>query len=222
MAPSDDATVEGLQAVASSVRLSILRALRLPRKLNAITVAGERFDAGSVLARQSVRRHLDTLLEAGLVSRLDAEGDEQYTVNHLRLFSLAEEVRDLARLRSALEPADETQTIARAPPSVPAGKRLVLVRGLDEGATFPLVEGTEGLWRIGRRRGLEVCLDYDAAVSSLNAMVRETPQGVFVEDAQGSRNGTWHNFAKLPEGGRAPLRHGDVIGVGRSLLLYWS
>ena len=222
MKETDDLTVDALQALASRVRLSILRALRAPRKLNAISVGGERADAGSVLARQSVRRHVDTLVEAGVVSRLDADGEEQYMVNHLRLFTLAEEVRDLARLRSALEPEAATQTVAEASRAATGGTRLVLVRGLEEGATFPLAPGEGGLWRIGRRRGLEVCLDYDAAVSGLNAIVRATEDGHVLEDAQGSRNGTWRNFARLPDGGSAPLRHGDVIGVGRSLLLYWT
>jgi DNA-binding transcriptional ArsR family regulator len=222
MAERPDATVGGLEALASGVRLSILRALRTPRTLTAIAVRGERADAGSVLARQSVRRHLDTLLDAGLVTRLDQEGDEQYVVDHLRLFTLAEEVRDLARLRAVVEPDAQTQVVPRAAPSSARGTRLVLVRGLDEGQTFRLDPEAGQVWRIGRRRGLEVCLDYDAAVSGLNAIVRATDAGDVLEDAAGSTNGTWHNFERLPPGKKARLRHGDVIGVGRSLLLYWS
>lgn len=209
------------EALASPVRLSILRSLRTPRTLGGISVKGERADSGAVLARQTVRRHLDALLDAGLVRRLDVAGEEQYVIDHLRLFSLAEGVRDLARLRPAVEPDAATQAVGAALAATEQGPRLVLLRGLDEGATFLLGNAVE-VWRIGRRRGLEVSLDYDAAVSSLNALIRLAGRGHELEDAEGSRNGTFHNFTRLAPGAKVLLRHGDVIGVGRSLLLYWT
>lgn len=218
---TDDVISDCFDALASPVRLRLLRRLRQPSPLAAIEVAGERAEAGATLARQTVRRHLDRLIEAGIVSVRHEKGADEYVTNHQRLFVLSEGLRDFARLRPAVEP-DEV-TVPANPRALEGGgrHRLVLVRGLDEGTTFDLARGGSA-WRIGRRRGLEVSLDYDPAVSSENALVRWEDGRHVLEDVVGSRNGTLHNFRRLQAGERVPLRHGDLVGVGRSLLLYWT
>jgi len=35
-----------------------------------------------------------------------------------------------------------------------------------------------------------------------------------------SANGTFLNFARIPRGGRVPLKVGDVIGLGHTFLVY--
>lgn len=218
-ASADDAISDCFDALASPVRLRVLRRLRNPAPLAAIDVAGLRPEAGATLARQTVRRHLDRLIQSGIVSVLHREAGDEYVTNHQRVFALSEELRDLARVRPSVEPDHDTVPARPRALRGAAGDRLVLVRGLDEGTTFDLAQ--EGPWRIGRRRGLEVPLDYDPAVSSENALVRWTGTHHTLEDVPTSRNGTTHNFRRLGPDERVPLRHGDLVGVGRSMLVYW-
>lgn len=219
-AGTDAVVSDCFDALASPVRLQILRRLRTPAPLAAIDVAGTRAEAGATLARQTVRRHLDRLIESGIVSVRHQPAGDEYVTNHQRVFALSEELRDFARMRPTVEP--DGMTVHARPRDLGArdGDRLVLVRGLDEGAAFDLSPGVEA-WRIGRRRGLEISLDYDPAVSGENAVVRWAEGHHTLEDVPTSRNGTTHNFRRLGPDERVRLRHGDVLGVGRSLLLYW-
>lgn len=222
----DDALANALGAIASPTRLAILRALRQPRPLGKIVVrAGPSQDAPRPLARQTIRRHLDVLLQEGLVSALhparEASDAAEFVTNHPRVFLLSEELRALARMRSAVPPEGPTiEGKSAAPPAV-RGPQLVLVKGADEGAIFPLA-GPRASWIIGRRRGVDVCLEYDPTASGQNAIIERAGEGYVLLDVRGSRNGTRHNFRLLAPDERVPLRHGDLVGVGRSLLLYWS
>lgn len=69
---------------------------------------------------------------------------------------------------------------------------------------------------------MAVCLDYDPYVSLENAAVARAGDGFDVSDLPQSKNGTAVNWEVLPKGGRRELRPGDLIGVGRSLLLFLS
>lgn len=226
---ADDRFLACLTAIASPTRLSILRAIRVPRALREIEVRGgeEGEDRTRPLARQTVRRHLDVLLEAGMVETRDADrayGDTtEFTLNHQRFFALAEDVRALARMRPVVEPAQATVPLAPAAAPPGEGPRLVVVHGLEEGATFPLMAADgKRAWIVGRRRDCDVPLDFDPSVSSQNAIVRAEGAGRVLEDVPGSRNGTTKNFRRLAAGELVPLAHGDLVGVGRSLLLYWT
>lgn len=216
--------VECLGALASAPRLQIIRQLRRPVALRDIHVSGERPDAGPTIARQTVRRHVERLVEVGVAQRvgLESEGSEfQFVVDHQRLFLLSEEVRALARLRPTLE--GDAQTIDFDAPAavIERGPRLVLVRGLDEGEVFPL-SAPHHTWRVGRRRGLEISLDYDPSVSTENAVIERSGASLVISDVEGSRNGTLVNFRRLVVGEKRKLAHGDLISIGRSLLLYWA
>jgi DNA-binding transcriptional ArsR family regulator len=221
----DDKTfVACLEALASLNRLLILRSLRTPRALSEIQVPDN--GTGQPLARQTVRRHLDTLLDAGVVLAREGQrnyGDtNEFVVNHQRVFALAEEMRGLARLRPSVEP--ELLTLPATAASAPAarGPTLVLVHGLDEGSMFPLAPAREGeTWVLGRRRGVAVSLDFDPSVSSEHATLTWQDGRPALRDL-GSRNGTTHNLRPLAPQQAVRLSHGDLVGVGRSLLLYWS
>ncbi|HWH08076.1 MAG TPA: hypothetical protein VNX21_02685, partial [Candidatus Thermoplasmatota archaeon] len=176
MAPAPDADVRvsrTLAALASPTRVALMRALRRPRILAEIEV---RPPGGPPrpLARQTVRQHLDTLLAAGLVVARGTERDRgetyEFLVNHQAIYALGEEVRGLARLRPLVEP--DAATAHGEPPerALPPGPCLVLVKGLDEGAAFPLAPGRDA-WVIGRRRDADVPLDFDPFVSGENARV---------------------------------------------------
>lgn len=224
-AGSDASLVSCLDALASANRLEILRRLRTPRALREIDVHDADSSTGAPLARQTVRRHLDTLIESGIVQIREAKREygetSEFVVNHQRIYALSEEVRALAKLRPSIEPEVPTAPGGARAPARRQGHALVLVKGLDEGTMYSLdpVDGRTS-WDIGRRRGSGVPLDFDPAVSSEHARIQWDGKAHILEDA-GSRNGTTHNMRPLAPGQRVLLEHGDIVGVGVSLLVYW-
>ncbi len=179
------------------------------------------------LARQSVKEHLERLVATGTVLTREAARHRgptiEYVLNNQALFALSEDLRELARLKPVAELEQET-----APETAPrhgfelAGPCLVLVKGVDEGRVFPLPPPATGdrRWVVGRRRSADVSLDFDPFASSDSAVVLAEGGRFFVEDVVDSRNGTTLNLQPLPRGGREPLRNGDIVGVGRSLLVF--
>ena len=229
----DKALADALAALGSPTRIAILRELTAPKSLNHIRVAAED-DPARPLSRQAVRAHLDRLVEIAAVLPLasdDGRVGAEYVVDHTRLYALAEDLRALASLR----PEDEVARGATSPAALsagdrgPGGPRFVLVRGLREGTVFPLRRRDEArrgaatapAWVIGRRRGVDVALDYDPYVSAENAVVGREGAGFTLRDVPGSRNGTQLNFAPIPSDGTpVRLEHGDLVGVGRSVLSF--
>lgn len=218
---------DALDALANPVRLRMIRAVRTPRVLSEIEVDGRAAgdDRPVNLSRQAVRWHLDRLLATGFVldrpSRRAFGDAREYVLSHQRIYSLAEEIRGLARMRASVEPVVETVPASPRAVSVKKGPRLVLVRGLEDGTTYDL-SPPKTLWTIGRAREADVPLDFDSAVSAENATLRWDGTRHLLEDVLGSRNGTYHNFHRVDPARPVPLAHGDVVGVGRSLLLYWT
>jgi DNA-binding transcriptional ArsR family regulator len=212
-----------LAAIASPVRLDLLRRLRQPRVLSDIVVASP--DDGRPLARQTVKFHLDPLVEAGVVVAREVERQGRrttlYVVNHQMLYAYAEEFRELAAIRPEVEPGVPTvRAPAEAvPPAPPPGPALVLVKGIDEGRRFGLTPGPgRAEWLVGRRRDADVPLDFDPFVSSEHAVVAWRDGRYWLRDV-GGRNGTLLNFREVAGDGDVPLRHGDVLSVGRSVLV---
>lgn len=227
--PDPRELTQALEVLASPVRLSIVRQLREPKVLKEIEVTSSRAGPGSEdrpLARQTVKEHLDGLVEVGVVTPREVQRDYgptvEYVVNNQVLYAIAERLRGLAGLRPRDPPEDETfEGDETREGSRAEGPALVLVKGLDEGRTFPL-EGDDGRgrWTLGRRREADVPLDFDPYVSRRNTLLHRDDGDIYVEDLEESRNGTRVNFELVPTGTRQPLEDGDLVGVGRSLLLF--
>lgn len=221
-----DADVEQVLKVLSNPnRLQLLRTLQSPKGFADLELAPSRNDGwGSeerAISRQAVRRHVQELMELGVVVEVPGSGDTvtRFLVNHARLFGVVEQLRQIATVRPALDLAHETIGLGgRAGVSVPDGPHLALVRGVQEGRAFPLAEG--GTWTIGRARACAICLDYDPYVSSEHAQVVRKDEGYFLVDLAANKNGTFLNWAPLARGGVAPIRAGDVVGLGMSLLVF--
>lgn len=236
MAESDQAhPFDGLAAVleliASPVRLQLLHGLREPKRLNEIRVQAARSVAderpGRAISRQSVKKHLDRLMDGGLVRRLpdgDGESGDRYVLSHDRLFALLDEVRQLVRLRPVVEALAVEETMegssdepGRAPPS--EGPRLRVTYGRDDGMGHPLLGPPGSLWRIGRAPSCDIVLDYDPFASAVNSVVERTATGFVVQD-EGARNGTAVNGVRLVAGGSRALTPGDVVRVGRTTFVF--
>ena len=224
-----------LQILAHESRLALLFHLQRPRTVDEIRLVPGPSRAGTrpdrPISRQAIQHHLNQLLAAGLVhatvreQRKEGHGMKEYVLDAPRLFALIEELRKINAARSSLVPgAAETQQLggpvhARWDP----GPKLVLVHGVDEGRVFPLssslLHPRRG-WIIGRSRAAAVCLDYDPFVSNENAEILRDREGFRLLDLRTARNGTSLNGEPLPTGGQAPLTNGDIIGLGRSVLVF--
>ena len=91
--------------------------------------------------------------------------------------------------------------------------RLIVVRGVDEGKQFDL---TDAAVSVGRHSSNTVAL-HDTQVSRRHLELRSLPGGGYQVFDLGSGNGTLLNGQPVQA---APLRSGDTIALGQSLLLY--
>lgn len=208
-----------LKALAYDKRLEVLHLLTRPHYLEEIA-------SHLGIARQAAQKHVDQLLEAAVIKKQQGRRESgpvvEYVVVPQRLFALSEEFAKLG----VLKPVQEEERLART--QVTAGKQgrhetrggpaLVAVHGMKAGEVHPLGPG-EGPWTIGRDGDRTISLDYDPFASNRHAEVARTEVGFELVDTF-STNGTYLNWNRLDRGERVPLRPGDVVGVGKSLLVF--
>ncbi len=215
-----------LEALASPTRLELLHALRSPRRLNEIRAQPSlsRLDESPErpLSRQGIQRHLETLIDAGLVLRIadEAEPAERFVLAHERLFAMVDEIRVLAKLRrtpssDAAGPTMEREGHVRV--ALAARPRLVVAYGRDDGVAYALTTQAGARWRIGRGATCEIRLDYDPFASAEHCVIERNADSFTLTDPD-SRNGTLVNWEEIPRGRLRKLLSGDLIGVGRSVL----
>lgn len=230
--PDPEHLADLLSALGSPNRLRLLTLLQEPRTLGEIELppskpSDQRDDRA--ISRQAVEKHIDRLAEFGLVrqeTREDASRPQrEFVIDRASLFAVLEELRQLG----AVEPQAEVDPQATVDlddvqeSDLPPGRKLVLVHGAREGVTFPLrnrdLEDPRG-WILGRSADAHVALEYDPYVSKENAEIIPGPDGPKLVDLRSSTNGTFLNWSRLDPGEETPLSTGDVVGVGRSLLVY--
>lgn len=216
-----------LKALANANRIHLLIALQEPRRLGDIDLSPSRRTTwgheGRAISKQAVRSHIDALVDLGVVeTRGKPPAELRFVVNHARLFEVTERLRELATVKATVPVQDHTMARdATGAAAAAQGPHLVLVRGVREGQVFPLGgPEPEGGWLIGRRRDVAVSLDFDPYVSAAHARIVRREGRHFVADLLENRNGTLLNWQAMARGGIAPLKAGDLIGVGMSLLLY--
>jgi len=220
------------RALGYGARLELLHKLLLPKALVEIDLAARRTGPGQTqgrrISRQATQEHLEKLMEIGVVVAQEPDspsGKRQFVVHGPRLYQIMEEFRRVGTLMpGGAVGRDATVGLAGVAPSrMEPGPKLVLVHGLLEGKPFPLrrtdLKAERG-WVVGRKPGLHVSLDYDPFVSLENSEVVPEGHRYVLTDLPSSRNGTWLNWRRLDKAERATLEPGDVIGVGRSLLVF--
>lgn len=230
-----------LSALGNKQRLDILRQLVTPKNVSEIKAFREEDKAGEEprqvpLTRQAILSHIEKLEEVGLVGTRVAQKEgghtKEYFLREEHLFTVLEEVRTLGNLAMAAitETVPDRTLVRRSEPEQPeqadAIAHLILIRGIREGRVFPLHSKGDPLqWWIGRERRVgdeevEVPLEYDLFISRKHALLKFEDKRFILRDAE-SLNGTSVNWSKQLRGGQeAELQNGDVIGVGRSLLLF--
>lgn len=218
-----------MKALASPVRLELLQSLRAPRMLGEIRLQPRRRDGsgpGRTMNRVSVRGHLDSLLAIGAVREVSVQRDgrlaKHFVLDYGQLFALTEELRQLARLQPEGGVLDGTMLgPPTGPPPLSERPHLVLANGLREGEAFPLRSTLRRQeWLVGRSPDADVCLEYDPYASMENSQVVLEGGRFSLVDLPSSRNGTTLNWEPLERGQPRPLSNGDVVGVGRSVLVF--
>lgn len=217
-----EALAERLVPLASAPRLKLLRFLTQPHYLEEIA-------SHLGLTRQAARKHLDQLVEIGVLDRKSGVRETgavtEYIVNPQALFLIYDEFEKLASLRRSEEPETLSRTVAeggrRSPASPADGPCLTIVRGLDVGrrARLPREGGRE--WIAGRDPTVDFVLPYDPYASNRHAAIR-LERGRYVLTDLRSTNGTFRNFEMLARGGEVEIAHGDLVGLGRTLLVFWD
>lgn len=90
---------------------------------------------------------------------------------------------------------------------------LVVVKGNDRGAFVRL----QGVTTVGRSSRADLTLD-DTKASSIHARLSPLPEnGLVLLEDQGSTNGTFVNDERIES---VPLRNGDLVKIGRTLLVF--
>lgn len=224
---------EFLRVLSYPARLRLLTQLRRPRGIGELLVAPGKHRAQNrpdrPISRQAVLQHLGQMKDAGLVrarvsESKDNRGRLEYAADQARLFALLEDLRQVLQSGNAAA-LDSLETIQARPVAaahLTPGPKLILVYGAYPGRVFPLPkkDDTRRGWVVGRKPGSQVLLDYDPYVSAENSEILPRGSSFELLDLRSARNGTQLNWTPLPVGGAAPLRSGDVVGVGRSLLVF--
>lgn len=223
-----------LEVLANPNRLRLLQQLVNPKTTSEISLRPEAPRKGENperrISRQGVQLHLERLASIGVIATTrEPRGKalvEVHTINYPRMFAFFEELRTLSLMRATREPGGLATIPAgdAAAPAKASGPHVAIVRGLHEGTIFPLDlahQNAAGTWLLGRKRGLPVCLDYDPFVSAENSEFVPKPGGrVAVRTLPPSRNGTTVNWELLRSEEERVLEHGDIVGAGRTLLLF--
>jgi pSer/pThr/pTyr-binding forkhead associated (FHA) protein len=92
---------------------------------------------------------------------------------------------------------------------------LVVVKGKDRGASLSL--GADGVHTIGRSEGQSLRLKGDKKVSTSHARITVSGGEKFHLEDLGSTNGTYVNGERVHA---APLRSGDRVKIGHTLLIF--
>lgn len=218
-----------LKPLGSPVRLRLLRFLTRPHYLEEIA-------SELRMNRYAAKRHVDELAKTGLIRVVPGQRDSgpvrDYLVAPEALFEAYDAVRTLGELRPAPDVYAQTlpgliaQTKASGAPRGPrsadgGGARLVLVYGAEIGRVFGLAPrpASSPQWIVGRDPKADVLIDADPFVSHRHARLSRQGTDLVVTDAY-STNGTWINWERLAAGESAPLAAGDILGIGRTLLVF--
>jgi hypothetical protein len=156
--------------------------------------------------------HAEALAALGLI-RSSSEGP---CLDVAALYALVDQLRAMGLPPDPMA----TQPAAHAPTHWLNGPKLILVNGLEEGRLFALKGGAA--WLLGRDPEAEVRLASDPFVSRRHAELWRDGQTYFVGGLSHARNGIHVNWVPLPGKDMASLHDGDIVGLGRSLLVFRS
>lgn len=208
------------EALAHPRRVELLRFLREPHYLREVA-------SHLGVSRQAAHHHLQRLVDDGLLERREgrrASGTvTEYVVAPEALAPVHDAV-ERVQGNGARSPGEHPRAREGGPPPAqtpPQPRGLWVLRGLDAGAVLDLPRGADGPWSVGRDGACDLVLEADPYVAARHAEVWRDGDGYRIQDLA-STDGVRHNGRRLDRRGETRLRHGDVLGLGRSLILYWD
>lgn len=169
------------------------------------------------ISRQAARKHVDQLLDGGWVTRLlhDDKTTVDYLLNTQTLVRLQLQLEGLCGLLQE-NPENDVQD---ASDETGRGPCMTVVRGHPVGKRYPLRSNRP--LTIGRDPASIIAVPYDPYVSYRHAEIYRDNGNWHVMDLA-SDHGTRHNWIELPRRGQTVLKHGDVLGVGQTVMVFWS
>ncbi len=181
------------------------------------------------MSRPGARKHLDALVEIGVlnkrVGRRDSGPVVEYMLDRAGLFQIQVQFSEVGARKTPPANAQTTRTLLAEKPARSSDGAsnfpqpgLTVVRGLDEGRVFCLGTTAGTLWRVGRGTESDIQLDYDPFVSTRHAEIIVQPRGLVLTDLY-SKNGTYVNWRRMRPGVEVPLAQGDIVGVGKTLFV---
>lgn len=205
--------VRQITALASSTRLTLLDRLARP-------AFAPELEAELDIARQSLKKHLDQLLEAGLLEARAAKRGifpaTEYLASAPGLFAFKADILALATPPSVVRTHGTVAAPAAAGDAPPRGTGLLVVHGRERGEWFPLDPTRAST--LGRDEANEVALSWDPFASARHALLERNGSGWSIRDLE-ARNGTFVDFVPIARGQVVRLAVGSVIGIGKSLFV---
>ncbi len=215
-----------LRPLASETRLRLLNFLTTPHYL-------EEVSSFLGVNRFAAKKHLDQLVEAGVASKSPAKRDVgvvmEYAIVPERLFEVFDAMRGLGTLKPVRGEMDPAARATRTKASDDAGPalrgaaldaRFVVMYGIDVGTVIPVEVREGGLpLVIGRDAECAVRLRSDPFASGRHAHLERRSGRRVVVDLY-SKNGTLLDWERLTPGEARPIENGQVLSVGKTLLLF--
>ena len=172
------------------------------------------------VTRQALQKHLDALEAAGLVrsgpGRRGVLPAREYRTDAAGVFAFKESVLALAVRPPVPAPLPTVQALGAAQPHPRRGPGLLVVHGDAPGRWLPLAGRAS--WLLGRDPRADVPLAHDPFASQRHAVLESRPEGWRLLDLHAT-NPTQVNFERVEPGRPRPVRHGDLLTVGRTHLL---
>lgn len=223
-----------LDALGFENRLSLLSILQDPKTLEEIELqpAAQNGDARSerCLTRQGIQYHIDQLREVGLVDaervRQDGRVKNRYRLRRTSLFALGEALRMLANDTTADElPGPDAAAPFTWDDETDSDHRpgLRIVHGASIGRFYPLdrqPDAKDRGWVIGGGDSADVRLTIDPWVDDQVAEIIRRDDGFQLLDLRASSCRAVWNGHELGLGDSQPLATGDLVGAGRTLMVF--
>ncbi len=217
--PDLDALAHRLRPLGNASRLRLLDILTQPLYVEEVA-------AKLGMSRPGARKHLDALVEIGVlakrVGRRDTGPVVEYLLDRAGLFQIQVQFSEVGARKTPPSNSQTTRTLLADKPSRAEGgvsntpePGLTVVRGLDEGRVFSLGHSDGTVWRMGRGPEADIQLDYDPFVSTRHAEITVQDRGLALTDLY-SKNGTYVNWRRMRPAVEVPLAQGDIIAVGKT------
>ncbi len=223
---NEDITIEladYLEILGSSVRLTILKMLMI-EPMDVQYLSHCLYQKGITSTRENTKNHIDKLLKTGLVIKQTGERDNRAVMQYALVpGSIEVAMRTLSRVMKMnlkLELINKAQEVQ----SKLSFATVKVLGGSDDGHVFSLEKEEVKMGRIDLENQDKYDTKNDVVVSDSYSVVTRTSKvharllfennQWFIEHCEG-KNGTFLWERELTKNKKEPLKHGDIITLGK-------